>query len=208
MIAGLLSSGVFGALTGLVGSAVTAWTNYKMQKLKNDHELAMVEAETKSMVAEAQAQIQVTKAKVEGEERVAEMEALKASYGELSKDTFKESYMKYVAESRWTRWWAPALIGILFAFVDVMRRAARPALTYYLVGATTWLTVMVWRLLAQSGSPIDSTAAQELLGQLVVTILYLTVSAVTWWFCDRRLAKFLMRLNDGNAKVKNPDVPF
>ena len=41
---------------------------------------------------------------------------------------------------------------------------------------------------------------QYIFDQVTSIIIYLTVSSVTWWFGDRRTAKFLMRLNDGNKK--------
>jgi len=201
MLSGLLGSGVFGAITGLAGSAITAYTSYKMQKMKNEHELKRIEAETQSMIQEQKAKIKVVEAQTEGEVRKAETEALAKSYEGLSKDLFQESYMKYLTESRWARVWAPALVGLLFALVDVLRRAARPVLTYYLVGASTWLTILVWEAVHNTGGALDAAKATALLDQLVMTILYLTVSSVTWWFCDRRMAKFLMRLRDGNAKI-------
>jgi hypothetical protein len=36
--------------------------------------------------------------------------------------------------------------------------------------------------------------------QVTSIVIYLTVSCVTWWFGDRRVAKFLMRLRGGNLK--------
>jgi len=206
MIAELLGSGIFGTLAGIIGGAITAITNYKMQKLKNEHDLAMLKAETEAMIAEAKANIAVTKAKVEGEVEIAETKALTASYESLKHDAFKEGYMKYLAESKWTKWWAPPLVGIMFALVDFLKKAARPVLTYYLVGACTWLTILVWRIVNKSGVAIEPSFAQEILNQLIVTVTFLTVSCVTWWFCDRRTAKFLMRLNDGNIKESRPDI--
>ena len=47
--------------------------------------------------------------------------------------------------------------------------------------------------------------ATALFSQVIDIILYLTVSCVTWWFGDRRVAKFLMRLNDGNYKPSSEE---
>jgi len=63
---------VFGAITGLLGNGITAWTNYKMQKIKNNHDVVMVKLETEAMIEEAKANIQIEKARIEGEVELTE----------------------------------------------------------------------------------------------------------------------------------------
>ncbi len=194
-----LTAGVIGTITGIVGNAITAFTNYKTQKLKNVHDVAMAELDMKMIKVEADASIKVTKAKVEGEVELAEVDAMKSSYSMLSSDLFDKAYMKYIMERSWLAWCAVP-ITLMFALVDFLKHMARPALTYYLVGATTWITILSWKLMA--GATFTGDQAFDLFKLVVMTVIYLTASCVGWWFGDRRVSKFLARLNDGNRKSK------
>jgi len=191
-----------GGLTGLFGSVITAFSNYKMQKIKNEHEIAIITAESNAIVVESQAQIVVQKAKIEEEIQVAEVEALKESYKDQSTTLFDKSYMQSLMGSKWFSW-IGAIIAFMFGLVDFMKQACRPVLTYYLVGASTWITVIAYKLLqeAMGQTPLALDKAYDIFNQVTYLILYLTVSCVTWWFCDRRMAKFAMRLEDGNLKT-------
>ena len=63
---GFLGAGAAGVLSGLIGTALTSITGYFTQRLKNKHDVAMAELDIKSMKMEAEMNIKVTKAKVEG----------------------------------------------------------------------------------------------------------------------------------------------
>ena len=200
-IVGLFTSGGLGAIAGLFGSVVTGITNYKMQKLKNEHDIDMIHAESEAIKIEAEANIKITQAKTEGEVEIAEVEALKESYKSLSQDAFKESYMEKLYQNKWTAW-IGALAAFLFAIVDFLKKLARPILTYYHVILTTWLAVIVYKILVQAnetGGVIAYKDAFDLFQLIINVLLFLTVSCVTYWFVDRRTAKFLMRLQDGNS---------
>jgi len=162
---------VFGAITGLLGNGITAWTNYKMQKIKNNHDVVMVKLETEAMIEEA-----------------------KASEKWIDKLFSVEGWIKYISIP------VAVLIAFLFGMVDFLKALMRPGLTMYLTGCTTWITYMAWEIMQKYGTEITSIQAVDLFDQVTSIIIYLTVSSVTWWFGDRRTAKFLMRLNDGNKK--------
>jgi len=191
-----------GGLTGLLGSLITLIGNLAMQKMKNKHEIDKITAESNAIVVEANAQIMVQKSKTEGEIQVAEVEALKESYKDQSTTLFDKSYMQSLMVSKWFSW-IGAIIAFMFGLVDFMKQACRPVLTYYLVGASTWITILAYRLLreAMGQTPLALDKAYDIFNQVTYLILYLTVSCVTWWFCDRRMAKFAMRLGDGNLKT-------
>lgn len=199
------ASGLLGGITGIFGGVVTAFTNYKMQKLKNEHDLAMIKAETDAMVAEAEAKIEVTRAETAAEIEVAEVKALTESYKEASKSLFDSSYMKMLMKDG--KWWYPrimmgTLIAFLFGIIDFIKSSCRPFLTFYLMGASTWVTLLAYKVLLNSlgGDVITPEQAYRLFNVAVNTVMYLTVTCVSWWFADRRTAKFLYRLNDGNLK--------
>ena len=76
----------------------------------------------------------------------------------------------------------------------------RPGLTAYLVGLTSWITFISMDVLKKHGHLLTADQAGDIFDQVTSIVIYLTVSCVTWWFGDRRVAKFLMRLKDGNLK--------
>jgi len=206
MILDLLTSGGLGALTGLFGSIITGISNYKMQKMKNAHEIEKIKAESEAIKIEAEANIQITRAETEGKVAIAEVEALKATYQQASEPLFEKSYMKALMASKWFAW-VGAFIAFLFGVVDFLSKSCRPVLTYYLMGCSTWLAIMTYTILKTSIGPenvLSIDRAYELFHLVVMTIIFLTVSCVSWWFCDRQTSKFLMRLQDGNVKQGIP----
>ena len=201
MAAGILTSILGGGLTGLIGSALTSLTNYKMQKLKNDHDAKMAELDMQTIRLEAEMQVKVTQAETEGKIALADMEALKTSIAEAQKPLFQESYMNKLMKSPWTAW-IGAILSFLFGLVEFLKHLARPALTYYLMGVSTWITIVAWQTLEKTTgtTPLTVTESYDLFDKIITIMIYLTVSCVSWWFADRRTAKFLMRLEDGNIK--------
>jgi hypothetical protein len=177
-----LTAGVVGTITGIIGNAITGIFNYKTQKLKNTHDVAMAKLDMEHLKVEAEANIKVTKARVEGEVELAEVDAMKNSYSMLSSNLFDKAYMKYIMERKWLSWCAVP-ITLMFALVDFLKHLARPALTYYLVGASTWITILCWKLM--DGVTLTGTEAYDLFKLVVMTVIYLTASCVGWWFGDR-----------------------
>jgi hypothetical protein len=95
-------------------------------------------------------------------------------------------------------------IATMFGLTDFLRGILRPALTIYLCGATTWITYMAWTIMQTHQLLITSTQASEIFVQVTSIVTYLTVSCVTWWFGDRRIAKTIMDLN-GADRTKIDD---
>lgn len=195
---------VFGAVTGLLGNGITAWTNYKMQKVKNAHDIVLIKAETEAMKIEAEANIQIEKSRIEGEVELTEAGTFLEGIKQGNKQTFSEKWIdKLFSVEGWVKFISipvAVLIAFLFGMVDFLKALMRPGLTMYLTGCTTWITYMAWEIMQKYGTEITSIQAMDLFDQVTSIIIYLTVSSVTWWFGDRRTAKFLMRLNDGNKK--------
>ena len=208
----LLSSSIFGAVTGLVGGVVTAITNYKMQRLKNadaesqrQFEIQKLHAETDAMIREAEANIKIAKTQVEGAVELEEARAFTASQ-KPQEPLFRESYMRRLEKSRLTAWLVGP-IALVFALVDVLKALMRPLITVYHVAVTTWITVLAWRILQEHGSGVSPDKAVAIFDQVTTTVIYLCVTCVTWWFADRRMAKFLMRLGGGSGAGRS-DAPF
>jgi len=197
---------ILGGLTGIIGSAITAITNYKMQKLKNEHDLAMVKAESEAMKEEARMQIEVTKTQIQGAVELADAQAYKDSQTAGNQQMFSEKWIDklFSVQGKFGRFFAiPAavIISVLFGFVDFLRGFMRPALTIYLTGITSVLTYWAWNIMKQHGVDVSADQAISTYNQVSSMVLYLTVSCVTWWFGDRRMAKFLTHMDTKNNNV-------
>lgn len=196
---------IFGGITGLIGSITTSITNYKIQKLKNDHEVKMVEENTKAMIAETKANIEITQVEAEAAMELADSQAYLKSIELGNKNMFGQKWIDrlFLVEGRIRFISIPVgvFIAFLFGMVDFLKAFTRPGITWLFTGATLFLGYTAWTVLGDAGmSAMDTTAALAILTHIMDIVLYLTVSCVTWWFGDRRIAKFLTRLNDGNKK--------
>lgn len=197
---------ILGGVTGLVGNIVTGVMNYKTMKLKNQHDQAMVTLETNAMKEEAKMQIEITKAEIEGAVELADAQAYAVSQKLGNAPMFSEKWIDrlFSVEGKFGRFFAipcAIVLALAFGFVDWLRGFMRPAITVYLTGMTTVITWMAWEIMKKHG--LDSMSVQEAIGiynQVVSIVIYLTVSCITWWFGDRRTAKFLTQIYDKDKK--------
>jgi len=212
---------ILGGVTGLIGNAFTTWFKYKNAKMEYAHKEKMVNLETQAMIQEAQMQIQVTKARIEGEVELADAAAFTTSQKVGSQKLFHEKWIDMIMEAgqgKWTGWFFKLLgtaIAAAFAFVDWLNAAMRPTLTVYLVGVSSFITYLAWTIMQQAG--MDAMTAVQAVGifsHVTSTMIYLSVSCVTWWFGDRTMSKFLQgqgaqrnRGGGGSPGVTNPLNP-
>ena len=193
---------IIGGITGLVGHVLTSWLNLKTLKIKNEHEAKMLELETESMKEEAKMNIAIAKNQIEGEVELADASAYMESMKRSDKMTFSTKWIDYLfnVEGNIGKFLAvPAAICIAtsFAFIDWLRGLMRPVLTIYLTGISSVLTYMAWDIVSKHGvQNMTSSQAIDIYNQTTSIIIYLTVSCVTWWFADRRTAKFLQSIYD------------
>lgn len=199
---------ILGGITGLIGSITTAITNYKMQKLKNENDAAerdfkiqYLKASSEAALAEIEANIQVAKTEVEGKIELEEIDAYKKTLSGADKKLLPSSFLNrlldYEGKLKVVTVPAALLICFCLGLVDVFKALMRPGLTTYMVGMTTWITWMAWEILQKAGlSAISRSEANSIFDDVTTIVIYLTVSCVTWWFGDRRMAKFLVRLKD------------
>jgi len=199
---------VLGGITGLLGNAITSYTNFKTQKLKNLHDIdkwkhedKKIELETKAMIAEAGMKMEIIKTEVEGAVELADTNAFMANIKQSGKKSFSEKWLdKLFAVTGWLKYISipvAILIAFLFGIVDFLKALMRPGLTAYLVGLSTWITYIAWEILQRSNlEAMTAVQASAIFQEVTSVIIYLTVSCVTFWFGDRRIAKFLMRLKE------------
>lgn len=183
----ILSTILGGGLTGLIGTAFSSWMNFKQQKMNNEHEIEKIKANSEAMKLEAEANIKIAEAKTAGEIQVAELKAFEKSIEDGQKDLVKEGYIDKLFTNKWL---APfgAFLVLVMGFVDTLRNFIRPGVTLYMLGATTWLAYL-------SYSAIDKTLSNAQLAgvfeMLVQSVIYTSVTCVSWWFGDRQLYKMI-----------------
>lgn len=203
---------LLGGLTGLIGNAFTSWFKFKNLKMELTHKEKMVDLETKAMIEEAKAQIKITQSRIEGEIELADAAAFETSQKVGSQKLFHEKWVDMIMESGKTDKWYGfffkffgMMIAAAFAMVDWLNGIMRPALTIYLLGASTYITLLAWKIMQTHGLDLTADQAVGIFEQVTSTMIYLTVSSVTWWLGDRTTAKFLQQQAD--KKNKQLDGP-
>ncbi len=190
---------LLGVATGFLGNIITSFTNLKSQKLKNDHDLKMRDYDLKEREAEVKYQLSIESAHLESTIENSEAAAYIESMRGNNSDILTGEKLRYLTKDKSK---FGKILTFIMGLVDAFRAAIRPGLTVYLIILTTVLTYEAIEILTAKHSLINAFQAQELFNRISDVVIYLTVSTVTWWFGDRRTAKFLYRLNDGNIQDK------
>jgi hypothetical protein len=206
----MLLETILGGVTGLIGNIVGGIFKYKTAKLQADHDENMIKLETEAMVTEAKANIAITRATVEGEIEIADSKAYMHSQIAGNKALFGQKWVDKLlsVEGRWKILTLPVaiLVAFLFGFVDFARGFMRPALTGYLVGMSTFITIWAYRIMSAEGITLNAEQAVKIFEDTTSIIVYLTVSCVTWWFGDRRMAKTIMQLKGADRTKIDDDI--
>ena len=211
VITGGATTGILGVASGLIGGIATAFTNIKMAKLKMQadkekrvDERALLIAETAAMIKENEAGIKKVVAEGDAKEKIAEAAAYAESQKRAAKPLFHQSYMGYLMSiSERGKWysfmagWTVYFICLGFATVDMIKSTVRPVLTYYVMYLATWVAYTSYDILKMDGVVLTEEQAYKLFFMCVNIILYLAVTAFTWYFCDRRTAKFINKQLEG-----------
>lgn len=190
---------LLGVATGFVGSIVTTISNIKVQKLKNEHELAMLAAQTEATIKEADANIRITETQVQGEVEKMETQAYIESMKNATGESSSKLVQKLLAGGKWAQAIGTVLTALL-GVVDFLKGIIRPGITLYLTGLTTYISLQAWEIMQLHQQALTAAEAKGIYMEVINIVIYLTVSVITWWFGDRRTAKFLYRLNDGNLR--------
>lgn len=194
----MILESILGVVTGFAGNVITGVQNIRAQKLKNEHELKMREYDLKEREQEAKLQIAIEDAHTAAQIEQAEAQAYIASMQEANKDLLTSDKINALSAIN-NKGFIASSVTFIMGLVDAFRAFIRPGLTAYLVGLTTLITIKAVTLLQAKEPLISAMDARELFTQVTDIVIYLTVSCVTWWFGDRRTAKFMYRLNDGNV---------
>ena len=159
MLGEVAGSVLTGGATGILGTALSFVTQFFQRRQAHKQELELRRLDMELAQIEAASLERAIQVEAESEREQAAWSALEASYRD--------------AAARWSR----AGDGFLMTFVDFCRGMTRPVLTVLFLGLT--------------GAIYFSLGSGEtaMRGQLIDTVLYLTVTCVLWWFGARQLAK-------------------
>jgi Flp pilus assembly protein TadB len=172
-IAAALSTLVSGATSGVVGSSIGAIVGYFTEKEKNrtSIELAKIGIENKNI-----------------DQNIAEVDRhASAIHDEMQDRLFKSEYMQHLLDGsgKYSALFV-SLTCMAFAVIDVIKASVRPTVTYLSISYLGYLVYMF------NGDITGYLQAKPEV--IVMSVIYLVTTIVTWWFSDRRIAKNVNRI--------------
>jgi hypothetical protein len=163
----LLSSGL-GGIVGLVGSWLTKREERLSQEARFKHEVQMAEIRKEEARFEAEhelamAEKQIERASVEGDIAITKEEV------SAFKESLKEQTLKYGG------------------WVDALRGLMRPVITVYLLIIASIIAFKLNNLTGGLETLADDqqTKMLSIYEEVINQVLFLTATAVTWWFGSR-----------------------
>lgn len=186
-ILGVATSGTSGIIGGLFGGALSWAKGWQ----DNRHEVKLIELQLQEkardrehdlavMDREAESAASLAQIRSEGEQSLAEMNAMSdAIKAEMAGATWSKDTIGTLSGV-----WA-SLAGFLLTLVDVVRGLIRPLLTLYLVGLVTAIFLRVW----SQSTGFDAEQNFTLIIRIVDMVLFLTCTAVGFWFGSRGLSR-------------------
>lgn len=188
------------ALIGLLGTGLTTFSNYKMEKLKAENERKRMELENKLLISEAEANIRLAETISEG--RVDEIEARAWADSQVAgkqKALPAEWVSVLLNREGYERIFTiPVALILLFllGLGDAIQHLMRSFLTLYCLGIATWVTWKSYDIMLVCGVPFPNPG--EAWTTSCETVYLLAVMMITWWFGDRRVAKNLSHMKRGS----------
>lgn len=159
-LAEALTTSGFGAITGLIGGIATKYIERKEKANERGYLLKSKELDIESLKLEHAHQVAIADKEIERAELEGEIKIEHAEIG-----AFTESQKTLGTLQGALRW-------------------VRPVITGYLLLFSTLLTVIVWDHVdgIEHFSPEE---LKDLLTKIVDYVLFLTVTAIAWWFGSR-----------------------
>lgn len=210
-IVSALTSGALGTIFGGIGNLINQWFQKKQIEMKYKHEKDMARIQIDMLNAKTDASIKIAEAKVQGMIDVEEAKAYTYSQKVGNEKDFSDKWMEsLLSQEGWLRYISvPAAFTLmcLFAIVDFLKALMRPGLTLYFTVLSSLLTFKSYQIIQSGGFQAISQEQAVLYFTIAVdTCIMLTTTCVTWWFGDRRMAKFLARMNESRLEMDNEPV--
>lgn len=197
----MLIESIVGTLVGLLGTGLTTYSNYKMEELRANNKLKELELQGKLLRAEAEASIQLAQSAAQLEMMEQESAAFTESQRN-NKPVLNEGYISSMLTQRGWRCIFTVPIGLLLTLLlgigDVLQHAMRSILTIYCLCITSWVTYQCYSVLNKLDS-LDVFQMSQGWQDAREVVFLLTVTMVSWWFGDRRVATHLMHMRKGGT---------
>ena len=183
MITSVLSffgSAAFGGLTGLFGVIAGKVGDYFTLKQKNAFDLAMRDKDMEIAKIEADKEVTIAQDTNNANREIAESKVQEASYESDKAEYLTHDVIEHAPP------WAQGIISVALGFVDFVRGMTRPSITLYLCVLTTLMYLQMKAIVTLSGQQAFTPAdAVKVIVLIVDAAIYLTSTAVTWWFGSR-----------------------
>jgi len=176
-ITDIATTGIFGGITGIISSITTSVAAYKMKKLDYEHEQAMFDKKASQRIKELDTQKDITYIQQEGSIETERWRAVSESQKSEQTVLFNESYFNFLPN------WCKTIIAIMFASIEALRKSIRPLGA---VLAYVWLAIITINLLYDANSALVIYTKD-----IIVLIIYIITSIISWWYCDRKIEKAL-----------------
>ncbi len=161
-----------GGVTGLIGTGIHAWLRRGEEKRAQEHTLAMREMDLKEMEREAELALRRVETEATRHLQEAQQERLAAqdiAAAQMRTSSYQQDEARYGG-----------------GMVDVIRGLMRPGITVCLLLMSLAVGWMVWHLVGGLES-LPAAMLLEILRKLIDALIYLTTTAVVWWFGGRAM---------------------
>ena len=177
-------SAIAGGLTGFIGSFFQRRHELELKRLDLEEKKSERQHDLDLMDREVQNALKLSEAKLDEIALAGENEGMKASLAaDLAGAAYSAAWKDKLGSGKLGSGLA-AVIAFLLGCVDVARGAVRPVITVYLVVKT----MQIWEDVLKIGGGMQGLGQEvcrALALSIVNMILYLTCTAVGWWFGTR-----------------------
>lgn len=164
-----------GGLTGVIGSGITAYSEYKNKQMDLDHIASMKRLDLEALDKEIARDVRISETEAETERWKSQDDLMEASYLSAELDTRN-------AGSNW-----------FWVLIEGWRRAIRPLATTYAMVILTVLTIAIYDLYNSHGLSPDVQYVNDLLEHLIFMSIYLATTIILWWFGTRKAKATLLQ---------------
>lgn len=188
MFGALLGTAGGGVLSGLLGTGLQGLFGWLKQVNQNKQDLAMRQLDITAMEKEYELRTKEAQLKYAADAAHDESEAKKAesaNAAEIQKASYENDKAAYLpADLSGLPRFVKGVLLFMMGLVDFLRGIIRPGVTLYLL-----IVVSLYAGAVLAQTHLTNEEADAMLARIVESALFLTETAVTWWFGTRSLMK-------------------
>ncbi len=188
-ITGFVGTAASGGLLGFLGVGIKSFFKTRMQKMAFDHERDMRKSDIDELRLQHSHDVRTQNNQHAHSEMLANLEAETArdiAQSKTQSDSYSHDQATYSTRVLDTLTGFPAaIIGFMLACIDVLRGLMRPGLTTYLIVVESILAYQLLQLVKHALTHSHEAQLINLLVLIVHSLVFLSATAVTWWFGSR-----------------------